>query len=339
MPAEPGASSGSRRVLRAAVQVAGFLIGLALLWYCATKALDPKNREQLHRLGDASAVQVGSLLGLSFLSLVINGTVFWLTLRPVKRVPYVPALGVNAIATLLALAPFKLSMLFRILYHKARDGLVVLTGGAWLAAAAVIIVAGLLPPVGASLWRHAAGRGVDGLWWAGALGGMLVIGTAIVVVAGFFRKDRNWARIERLCARFSSQRLHSAILPRAHEGVRMLADPWAVYGGMALRGADVAVQTARFVVAAKILGVSLPLDQAIICASAYFLIGAAAPTGSLGTREGLSGWIFTALGLGDELFPTILLVSATDTILVLGVAVISAAGLRLDKLVRVRKGH
>lgn len=326
-----------RSILRAAIQILGFAICLGLLWFCARRALAPENREQIQKLGDATVAQAAALVALSLISLIINGSVFWLVVRPVKRLPYPSTIAVNAVATLLALLPFKLSMLFRILIHKVRDKVPVLTGGAWLAAAAVIILSGLLPPVAASAWRHRAHASVDSAWWTATIALYVVGGTTLILLARAFATPRGWDRVERALARFPQKRLHAVLLPRAHEGVRMLADPLVVAAGLALRSADIAVQTARFLLAASIVGVELPLDQAIIGASVYFLIGAAAPTGSLGARESGTVGVFALLGSGPP-YVIMLLVSATDMLVVLTTAVLSAAYLRLDRVVRIGPG-
>ncbi len=326
----PDAAAPSQRpILRAAVQIAGFAIGLALLWYCATRALDPKNREHLARLREVTAGQSGALIGLTLLSLVANGSVFWLTIRPVKRLPYGDTLAVNAVATLLALAPFKLSLVFRVVVHKARNGLPILTGGAWMAAVAA--------PAGASLWRRHAGAGVDGLWWAASIGGIVVDGVVLVLLARYFLSPGGWGWIERLFANIPGKKLHEVLLPRGHESLRMLADPGGVAGGLAVRAGDIAIQTARFIIAAKVIGVALAPGDALIIASVYFLIGAAAPTGAIGFREGGAFFIFRGLLGSDDSFPIIIgLVSAVDIAVALILAAISAAYLRLDRLVTLR---
>jgi hypothetical protein len=327
-----------RGVLRAAVQVAGFAAGLGLLAYCASVALAPENREHLSRLRGVTAAPAAALVGLTLLSLAINATVFWLAIRPVQRLGYAASLGVNAVATLLSLAPFKLSILFRVVFHRVRDGLPLLTGGAWMGAAGVIILAGLAPPAAASLWRRGAGGGVDALWWGATLGGLVAGGAAIVAAARLLLHPAPWARLERLAAALPAPSLHQRLLPRGHEALRMLADPAAVAGGLALRGADLAVHTARFLVAAAAIRVDLPAEDAVLIASVYFLIGAAAPTGAVGFREG--GALGAVIGLRGGEAPYLLvigLVSAVDVAVVLAAAGVSAACLRLDRLLTARR--
>jgi hypothetical protein len=100
--------------VRLCVQALGFVLALVLLGWCIRAALSEENREQLERLGNASAGQVLLLLGLSAATLLLNGLLFWVTLRPVQRVPVVDHLATNALATFLALLPFKLGTLVRV---------------------------------------------------------------------------------------------------------------------------------------------------------------------------------------------------------------------------------
>ena len=58
-------ASGPKRTLRLAIQLAGFLVGLGLLVWCAKLAFSEKNRAGLERLGDASVGEVSLLLALS----------------------------------------------------------------------------------------------------------------------------------------------------------------------------------------------------------------------------------------------------------------------------------
>ena len=74
-----------KRLLRATFQIGGFLIGIALLVWCVRRGLSPENRGQLALLRSASPGLVASLLGLTVVSIALNGLIFWAVLRPVRR--------------------------------------------------------------------------------------------------------------------------------------------------------------------------------------------------------------------------------------------------------------
>lgn len=277
-----------RRLLRAAVQVVGFGIGIALLAWCAGIAFSDQNRAQLAQLRRAHWGDVALLVLLSLATVVINAGAFWTMIRPVRRVPWRRVLAVNCVATVLAYLPFKLSLLFRAAVHNRRDALPLLMIGTWLGNVGLMMLAVIGPALAATAWRGE----VDAIWWAVAAGGAAAVTLAILVVARLFSHERLWRALERRLIGVSEptrgwRRLlsRSQLLPRAHEGVRMLAHPSAVLSGAALRALDIGVQSARFLIAARIAGVDLAPDQAIAAAATYFIIGVISPTGMLGFRE------------------------------------------------------
>src|SRR5205823_14123082 len=80
--------------------------------------------------------------------------------------------------------------------------------------------------------------------------------------------------------------MHSPFFHNFHAGFAMLAHPWALLLGMTLRTSDLLVQAARFALAAKVVGVEMTWEGAILIATAFFVIGVMSPAGNLGTREG-----------------------------------------------------
>jgi hypothetical protein len=331
---------GRRSPLGVAVQLLGFLAGIALLVWCGLEAFKPANREQLARLGDASVSELITLFALSLATLVLNGLIFWAVLIPEKRLKAGDVLAINAIASMLAYLPFKLSVVARVAIHNRRDGVPLLTIAAWFGAVAVLVLTALGPVGGASLWR----RGVDGLWWLASGAGVIGITLVMIALAGLLAGDRGLERIQRALALVRIGFLHRALRSRAfgrlHGVFGMLAHPGAVWGATAMRLADLGAQTARFVVAASILGVTLSWEQAVLVASTYFLIGMLTPFGMLGTREAGSVGLASLLGMGGEdesLVVVILAVSASETLVTLAGAAAGAAWLRADRLLRVRR--
>lgn len=303
--------------LRSAVQVIGFLIGLTLLGWCIQTALKPESLVQWSRLREAPAGKVALLLALAAATLLVNGETFRIAIAPVKRLGGLHVQAVNAAASLLAYLPFKLSLLYRVLIHNRRDGLALLTIGAWFGSIAAVLAAALLPPLGASVLRGRA----DAVWWALSVGGVVLATVGTVLVAHRLHEGAGWAWLERI---WRALRLPSAALPRVHEGLRILADPRAVAGGVILRVIDVVIHTARFLVAAGILGFELPMDKAVIAGCSYFLIGAAAPSGSLGLREALTGGLLGRLLSGldpDRFMVAVLLVTLAELIVLIPAAV------------------
>jgi hypothetical protein len=302
-----------------AVQIGGFVICMGLLWWCIDAALRPENEEKLARVFRAPPMEVALLLGLSVLSLLLNGATFWLVLHPVRALRFWDLQAVNATAAFVSYAPAKLSILYRIFVHTRKDHVPVLTIGAWLGAVAVILLGTLVPLIGAAVWRQQA----DAMFYVACGGGLLGMFALIVGGARVFAGSQGLARIQRLSRviplAMVERLMHSAAFARLHSAFDMLASPRVVGGGLLIRVADLLVQAGRFVVAAHILGVELRLDTAILAACTFYVIGVASPSGSLGAREsattGLAG-LLAIPGLDHAAFlPIALTVSATEIVI------------------------
>ncbi|MBC7835018.1 MAG: hypothetical protein H7Y88_07945, partial [Phycisphaerales bacterium] len=235
MMASPGpARSPRRRTLTLALQLAGFIAGLGLLWWCGAQALRPENREQLSKIAEADWRLAAALLGLSAMSIGLNGMAFWAAIRPVHRLRLLDVESVNVIALVLSLAPFKLSAIFRVLMHRARDHVPLLTIGAWFAALVLIMGVVFGPPVLATVWRGE----VDRTWWIVTIAGVGLFGGALWSAARMAAHPTGRTIVQRLMLMVLSlggSRLRAAaersLLPRVDDGVRMLADPrWLAAG-------------------------------------------------------------------------------------------------------------
>lgn len=306
-----------------ALNLAGFALGLALLWWCGARALAPENREQLDRLAAAPWWQAAVLVALALVSAAVNGLIFRAVLSPVRAIPASDAVAVNTVATLGNYMPFKLGLVFRVLTHNRRNGVPLLTIGAWLAAMGVLMLCVLGPLIAAGAWRG----GVDALWWLTAAGGVVALCALAVFAARFFGAGAGWALVERVWAALPMPRRvrEGPLLARAREGARMLASPRAVALAAALRLLDVAVQAARFAVAAWIVGQPLPWDQAVLAGSAYFVVGSISPSGQLGVREGATAWLAAAVLPGidfDRFAVVVLMVTAAE----IGALLLGGAG-------------
>ena len=319
----------TRRII---IQLVGYAAGIALLVWCVMRALSPENRQQLARLADADPLAIALLCLLSVVSIVLNGLIFWTAVRPVKRVPLPSVMATNAVATALNYVPFKLSMLSRVLIHNRRDGVPLLTIGGWLATVIIILAATLGPMVAISLKRPT----VDATWLALVAGAMVLATVAVVLGARLCLTSlvRRVSRSLTMRTRLGRKFLASSMEPHVLDGLRMLASPVAVGAGVGLRLADVAAQSARFVVAAGILGVALSFDRAFLLAATYFGIGIVSPFGMLGTREAGAAGLADALSIPnpESIAAVVLLVSATEALVTIILATIGAVYLRPMRL-------
>lgn len=322
--------------MRLAVQAGGFLVGLALLGWCASIALAPENRAQLDHLAEARPWQIALLLALSAATLLLNGATFWVLLLPVRRLRAADVVAVNTLATCLAYLPFKLSLVSRVLIHNRRDKVPIFLIGSWMAAFAAAIAAVVGPLILVSMWR---GR-IDGLWFAAAVPAVVLTVAAASALAHAFAGERGLARLRRLASPLPPVRrfLGTAAWLNLHHGFAMIGSPRTAPAWALLRLADVAAQAARFAVAAAIVGHPLAYDQALFFSLAYFLIGIVSPSGVLGTREGGTTALAAILAVASsESFAVIaLLVTVTESLVNLAGAGLAVAWLRPDRLLRLK---
>jgi hypothetical protein len=328
--------TGRHRAARIAFQVTAFLGGLALLGWCASVALGEENQQALDRLRQASAGQILLLMALSAATLALNGTIFWATLRPHRRLGLTGVLATNAIATFLSYLPFKLGVLSRVLIHNRRDRVPLLEIGAWFAAVAVILLASLGLLAGLALWRPQ----LDMTWIGIAVVGLAIAWTVIVTGGGLLAGEPGLRRIHALLDRPVLHPLapltRTPWFGQLHAGFAMLACPRMVAMTIVLRVLDVAVQAWRFVIAARIIGMDLGYDRAVLIALTYFMISILSPAGTLGTREaGATGLAKLLAITGSGRVAVIaLLVSATEALVNLAGAGLGVAWLRPDRLLR-----
>jgi len=188
-----------------------------------------------------------------------------------------------------------------VLTHHRRNGLPLLTIGAWMGAMAVLMLCVLGPVMLAGLWR---GR-VDGAWWLAAAGGTLVLCTLVVLAARLAGTGRGWEFVQRMWLAMPKPRRFRAewgdvMLDRIREGTRMLGSPAAVAQAVMWRVGDLATQSLRFLISATIIGRTLTWDQSILAGSTYYLIGSVSPTGQLGVREAGTAGIVGKLLVGID---------------------------------------
>ena len=297
---------------RIIIQCVGFLIGIGLFILTCMLAFSEENQQQLDALRTAPIQLMLLLMLFSASSIIANGVMFWITLLPHRRLNTVDVIATNAIATFLSLLPFKLGLLIRALIHHRRDGVSFKMLLAWFASMSALALAIVIPMALAGLWRGE----VDALWWTAAIAGPIAC-TAAGVICG------------RLATRFP-------ILSTLSLGAdKIVRDIPTVTGHFIVRIVDVALLAGRFMVAAKILGLEMTLDQAILIGTTYFLLSVLSPTGTLGTRE--AGTAGVGMLQGIDVAAVALLVTAAETLAALLLSLPGAYRLRLHRIITGRE--
>lgn len=325
--------------IRAAVQLLGFGIGVALLIWCVRIVMSDDNRAALEKLREATAGQVLSLLSIAAASIILNGYIFWATIRPLKKIRLSDTIAVNALATFLSYLPFKISVITRWVIHNRRDRIHTLTIGTWFLVVAVLTVVTVAPMYLAFARPYAAGW-----WWWLVVAGAIALAHLIAwQAARFVRGERGMARMRRVGLPESIARREW--FQRLHAGASMGGDLHAVVGTTIARVLDIASFGLRFWIAARILDVPLSPEEALLIGLAYFVIGVISPFGTVGTREGAAIGMAVAAGVvtadteQDALLTGILLVSVSEAATGLIGAGFALAWLRADKLLMGRLGR
>ncbi|MFK7885046.1 MAG: hypothetical protein AB8F26_12790 [Phycisphaerales bacterium] len=319
-------------MLRNAFQLLGFGIGIALLIWCVRRVLSEENRAALERLRDASAWEILLLLSIAASSIILNGIIFWVIIRPLHKIRLSDMIATNGVATFLSYLPFKISVIARWIVHNRRDGVPSLTIGTWF-----LVVVGLtavtITPLGLAFLRPA---GAGWWWWLVILLGVAAAHWIAMIVARWVRGEAGLRRLQRL--RVPTRVLEHDWFHRLHDGAAMAGDGHATWVAGAARLLDVGGFTVRIGIAAGILGVNLTVQDTVLIGLAYFVIGVVSPFGTVGTRE--AGALALAIGAGvvaaelqeSALLTAILLVTVTDALTCFIGAGFGLAWLRADRL-------
>jgi hypothetical protein len=308
----------SLSALQIGVQVFGGLIGVGLLVWALSVVFSDENREQLDRALHAPLHLTLSLVGLSALSVILNGLMFWAVARPIRRLHPLSVIGVNAIATFLSVLPAKLGLAIRGLVHNRRDGMPLRDVIAWLAAMSALGLAALVPIGAVSRWRLE----IDIVWFALALGGV-----ALTHAMG--------VGLGKLAARGT---LKGVLAIMSLGSYRIVQHPAPVAAHAVLRVADLGFLAVRFLIASSVLQMALPLDQAILLGAMFFFFGVLAPAGTLGAREAAVAEIGVALGHDRAaVYTAVLFISAIELATSLVMAGIASLWIRPDRLLRAQR--
>jgi len=251
--------------LKIAMQVAGFVVGCALVVWCAQRAF-AKGGVGLDKLWNAEPWLVAVLLLSTLGSIACSGYTFWAIVRPIRRFGIVEMQAVNLMASLFNYAPVRLGLFLRCLFHWRVERMPGTDIAAWIVGVAIVTLGTLGSAIAAGLVQIPAGRSelaLDWMWFA-TYAACIVAGSALTIF---------------VCRR--------PVLSRFLKGgERALNDPSALAGGLAFRTIDVAMWSLRMWAAAKIVGVSLNPAQAALLAGVAIL-GAGNPLGRIGWREAL----------------------------------------------------
>ena len=296
--------------LKLAMQVVGFVVGCALVAWCAQRA-SAKGGEGLEKLWNADRSLVALLLLSTLGSIICSGYTFWAIARPIRRFSVVEMQAVNLMASLFNYAPVRLGLFLRCVFHWRVERMPGTDIAAWIVGVAIVTLGTLASAIAAGLVQIPAGRSeltLDWMWFA-TYAACIVAGGAVTLF---------------VCR---SPVFHKFL----KGGERALNDPRALAGGLAFRTVDVAMWTLRMWAAAKIVGVSLNPAQAALLAGVAIL-GAGNPLGRIGWREAfvavVAPYIITGTSSPEELdtltSQLALLESASEAILTIPLGILGS---------------
>ena len=260
------AKNTARKII---LQITGFALGVALIAWCVWGAA--KDPEGWQRLREASSTSLIGLLLCSLASIMISGLTFWIAARPVQTLGVQDQQWINALASMLNYAPVRLGMFVRAAYAIKVDHFRAVELVAWFASVAFTFVVALLAITAGTLaWIQ------FGAW---TFFPTLII---IAMLGGF---SGRW------CATLSM------VQKRAQGLERLITNPTALWGSIALHILDLFFATGRVLLAIQILGLPLNLAQTCLISMASFA-ASLNPLGRLGFREAAVALTAGALSIG-----------------------------------------
>ena len=239
---------------RLAVQIAGFVAGAAMLVWIIHKAI---GEGEWDRVLHAAPPLVAGLIACTLISAAANGTIFFVTIRPIQRIGFWDLQRLNVVATLLNYAPIRLGAVARVLYHLRVDRLGLLQIGAWFSLVGGVMILGVASCGLATIVRPE----VDWLWALLVAGQLLLGGGAIRILGSLPLVARHGRGID-----------------------TMTIDRWSVWGAIALRAIDLAAFAGRMALAAAILQIHLEARHVVLLALVA-MTASLIPFGRVGFRE------------------------------------------------------
>lgn len=249
---------------RAAVQVIGFIAGLALVAWVVKGAIetaqDPTRAgilESVRAAWDARPWLVAGLAITTALSLVIDGALFWLVLLPVRRLGFMEIQWLTFVTATSNFFPVRLGIPVRYAYALLANRLTFVQATAWFIAVTLVILVSLGAVVAATALVP-----VPGPMWAGLVVLALAIGGLVL--------------------------MRTAQLPPVHrrmgEWTRMLTTPRTYWTGTVLRVLEVLLWIVRMWCAAEILELGLSFATVTVLGVAAIAV-MLNPFGRIGFRE------------------------------------------------------
>jgi hypothetical protein len=267
-PDQPASILTPRKV---AVQVVGFVLGLGLLAWCIVIAV---RGGDWSLLASAHPGLIAGLIACSVVSFGINGTVFWLTIRPVQPVRMFDQQLLNMVSNVLNYAPIRAGLVARIAFNLRIERLSIIQVGAWYAAIGVTIALPLGACVAATVVRPAFDA-----WW-------MVIVLAQIGLGGLL----------------ISALLGQPVFVRYGRGMeQMLRQPACLWGAIALRLIDIGAYVGRMACAVAIMDIDLAAPDILLMAFATLAVSMN-PIGRVGFREAAVAFVaarLTATSLTD----------------------------------------
>ncbi len=247
-------------------QLAIFAVGVVLLAWIIVGAVKEGHWD---RLAHANPLLVAALLGCTAVSAVLNGLSFWVTVRPIRRIPGWDMQRINLVANMLNYAPIRLGAIARVYYHVRVDRLTILQIGAWFSVIAYVLLLG----IGSCLLATLVHFQVDWIW------GLLVVGQ---MVAGIL-----------------AIRVFGGLPLVARHGRgfdRIVNDRFTLWSVSGLRIADMAMYITRMGIAATLLEISLSLPQIVVLAVVALSVSLV-PVARVGFREAAVAMVAGGLSL------------------------------------------
>ncbi len=327
-----------RQTLKWTVQLAGFVVSVSIVLWLVSVATSGEQAEALKQLREISTPQVVVLIGLSVTTLVLNGVLFWVASRPARwsrRVTLAGVLATNAVATMLAYLPFKVSAAVRAGIHLRRDGLTVAQLFAWWGCFFAAMGGTIGPMALASVWRGE----MDTLWWLACGLGMTACYLGSLMMARWLANDRGHRWLAVSAGAGPWRRVLTPVrVEELHESFAIIGHARWLLAAYAIRVVDMLVQAMRFRSASEALGEGMSLSDGVVVATGYFAMLVLSPFGALGAREAGAVGAGAIVGSGgpagasveaavEKLAATTLLVTGAEVVTLLALGLISLAWL------------
>ncbi|HEX5688612.1 MAG TPA: lysylphosphatidylglycerol synthase domain-containing protein, partial [Roseiflexaceae bacterium] len=240
------------------LQVIFWLAGIGLLASVIWGAVGKGGGAAMwERIREAPIILLLGLLGCTVASAIFNGTTFWITAQPVRRVLWRDMQLINVFANALNYAPVRLGAIARVAYHLRVDRFSLVQVGGWFALIAFVLALGIGSTLVATLLRDR----VDWVWLAIVIAQMIVGGAMLRFIASV-----------------------PFIAKRAQGLDQMAMQHRALWGAIGLRVLDLAAYAGRMGCAMAILGMDLPWSNVMVLAM-IALASSLMPVGRVGFRE------------------------------------------------------